>query len=74
VLDNFLRGWAGELCVVHDAHLFILQFHASSIGASWRGEILLFISVWCDIGRLSMGSGSRMSQILILIDALSSAC
>jgi hypothetical protein len=31
-------GGVGELRVVHDAHLYLLQFHASSFGASW-GEI-----------------------------------
>jgi hypothetical protein len=60
--------------VVHDAHLFILQFHASNFGAGGQGEMGYFFSVCHGIGRLSMGLGSRMSQSLILFDALSSAC
>jgi hypothetical protein len=26
--------------MVHDAHLFILQIHASSFGAGWWGEMV----------------------------------
>jgi hypothetical protein len=40
---------------VHDAHLFILQFNASSFGVGWWGEMALLFSVQCGIGRLSMG-------------------
>jgi hypothetical protein len=36
--------------------------------------MVLLFSVWCSIVRLSMVWGFRMSQSLILIDALSSAC
>jgi hypothetical protein len=40
-------GWVGESCVVCDAHLFILQFHTGSFGASWQEEIaVLFFLVW----------------------------
>jgi hypothetical protein len=74
VLDNFPREYIGESNLVCNAHLFFLQFHASSFEASWQGEIGLLFSVLCKIGRLSMGWGYRMSQSLILIDALSSAC
>jgi hypothetical protein len=45
--------------VVHDAHLFILQLHASR-------------EKWHCVGKLSTGLGSKISQSLILIDALSS--
>jgi hypothetical protein len=60
--------------MVHDAHLFILQIHASCFGAGWQGEMVLFFSVRNGIGRFSMGQRSRMSQSSIMIDALSSAC
>jgi hypothetical protein len=33
--------------VVHDAHLFLLQFHAGSFVASWQGERAQFFSVGC---------------------------
>jgi hypothetical protein len=59
--------------MVCDAHLFILQIHASSFGASKWGEMAPLFSVQCGKGRLSMGYVSRISQTLILIDALSSA-
>jgi hypothetical protein len=68
----FLR-WDGEVHVVCDAHLFLLQFHAGSFVVSWWGEMALLISVQCGVGRLSLGWGSRMLWGLILIDALSSA-
>jgi hypothetical protein len=41
VLDYFPGGCVGKLCVVHDAHMFVLQFHAGSFGASWWGEMAL---------------------------------
>jgi hypothetical protein len=59
--------------MVHNDHLFILQFNASSFGSVWWKKCCHFFSVWCGIGRLSMGQGSRMFQSLILMDALSSA-
>jgi hypothetical protein len=55
VLEYFPGGWVGELHMVHDAHLFILQFHASSFGAGWQEEMACFFSEWCGAGRLSMG-------------------
>jgi hypothetical protein len=58
--------------MVHYAHLFILQIHASSFGVGQQGEKLLFL-LQHSIRKLSMGSGSRMVQSLILIDAMSSA-
>jgi hypothetical protein len=48
-------GEAGELCVVHDAHLYLLQFHTDSFGASWWVEMVLFFSVRHGMGRLSIG-------------------
>jgi hypothetical protein len=75
VLEYFPGGWVRELHVVHNAHLFILQFHTSSFRTSWWGDMtLLFFSEWCVVGKISMGYRSRMSQSFILIDALSSAC
>jgi hypothetical protein len=53
-LDYFLRGWIVESCLVHDAHLFLLQFHTVSFGAGWQGEIALLFSVQHSIGNLSM--------------------
>jgi hypothetical protein len=51
----FSRGrGVGELCVVHDAHLFVLQIHTSSFGTSWLGEMASLFSVLCNVGRLSM--------------------
>jgi hypothetical protein len=42
-LDYFPRGWVGEFHVVCDAQLFVLQFHASSFGAScWEEMVPLF--------------------------------
>jgi hypothetical protein len=58
--------------VVHDAHLFFLQIHASSFAAGWQGEVAPLLLVQHSVGGL--GYGSRMLQNLILIDALSSAC
>jgi hypothetical protein len=50
-LDYFLRVCVGELCVVCDAHPFILPFHASSFVADWWGEMAVFFffftGVWC---------------------------
>jgi hypothetical protein len=46
MLDYFPKGWVGESCMLCDAYLFIQQFHASSFGASWWGEMAsLFFSV-----------------------------
>jgi hypothetical protein len=59
---------------VHDAKLFLLQFHAGSFVDSWQGETALLFSVWHRVGRPSVGYGVRISQVLIRIDALSSAC
>jgi hypothetical protein len=44
----FSLRWVGKSCMVSDAQLFILQFHASSFGAGWKGEIVLlfFSSAW----------------------------
>jgi hypothetical protein len=67
-------GWVGESLVVCDAHLHILQIHTSSFEVSQWREMAPLFSVWCGIGRLSMGLGSVMSQNLFLLDALSSAC
>jgi hypothetical protein len=47
------------------------QIHTSSFGASWWGEMVPIFSAQSSIERLSMGS--RISQSLILIYALSSA-
>jgi hypothetical protein len=41
--------------MVCDAHLFLLQFHTGSFGASWQGKMVLLFSVQQGIGRLSMG-------------------
>jgi hypothetical protein len=40
----FQRGWVGESLVVHGAHLFILQIHASILGASWCREMAYHLS------------------------------
>jgi hypothetical protein len=40
VLDYVPKGWVGELCMVCDAHLFVLQIHASSFGTGWWGEVV----------------------------------
>jgi hypothetical protein len=62
------------LNIVHDAYLFLLQFHIGSFGASLQGEIAPLFSVWLHVWRLSTGCGSRMFQSLILIYALSPPC
>jgi hypothetical protein len=49
----FLVGRVGELLVVCDAHLFILQIHINGFGFIWHGEMMLLFSVLCGIGRLS---------------------
>jgi hypothetical protein len=67
-------GWVGEPCVVCDAYLFLLQFHTGGFVSSCQGEMALLFSVWHGLGRLSSDKRSRMSQSLILIDALSSTC
>jgi hypothetical protein len=56
--------------VVHDAHLFVLQIHASNFETSWWGEMVWLREAFHRLGI----QDSRMSQSLILIDALSSAC
>jgi hypothetical protein len=51
-------GWGmgrEELCMVRDAHLYLLQFQGDSFGASCWVETTLLFLVWCGIGRLSMG-------------------
>jgi hypothetical protein len=47
--------WVEEPRVVPCAYLYLLEFHVGSFGASCPGEIALLFSVWCRIGRLSMG-------------------
>jgi hypothetical protein len=54
-LDYVPKWWVGELHVVHDAHLFILQIHACSFGTIEEGEMALLLSMWCGIERLSIG-------------------
>jgi hypothetical protein len=57
------RGCAGlcswgigrELHVVHDAHLFILQIHASSFEPSWQREMVPLFSTLCRVGWPSSG-------------------
>jgi hypothetical protein len=49
--------WVGKLCVVQDAPVYLLQFHAGSFGASCRGEMVLLFSVPCGIGRFSRDLG-----------------
>jgi hypothetical protein len=49
-LYYFPQEWVGESHVVCDAHLFILQIHAG-----WQEEMASPLSVWCGIGRLSIG-------------------
>jgi hypothetical protein len=44
VLDYFPRQWVGESHVVCDAHLLILQIHASSFETSWWEKL-------CGVGR-----------------------
>jgi hypothetical protein len=39
---------------MHDAHLFLLQFHTGSFVSRWWGEMALLFSV-LRIRRLSMG-------------------
>jgi hypothetical protein len=48
-------GVGRESHMVHDAYLFFLQFHTSSFGASWWGEMALLFSVWHRVERLSIG-------------------
>jgi hypothetical protein len=50
-----VRRWVGKPCVMHDAYLFLLQFHAGHFVASWLREMVLLFSVQCSIGRLSKG-------------------
>jgi hypothetical protein len=69
-LDYVPRGWVRESWVVHDAHLFVLQIHASNFETSWWGEMVWLREAFHRLGI----QDSRMSQSLILIDALSSAC
>jgi hypothetical protein len=54
VLDYFPKQWVGDSHVVHDSHLLILQFHASSFGAGLLGEVIPLFSVLHSIRRLSM--------------------
>jgi hypothetical protein len=46
-LDYFPGMWVGELHMVHDAHLLILQFHVGSFGDGWRRELVMVFSVRC---------------------------
>jgi hypothetical protein len=64
-------GGVGKSHVVHDAHLFILQSHTSSFGASQLGKMAPIFSVWPGIGKHSTSQESRMLESLILIDAMS---
>jgi hypothetical protein len=43
-LDYFpgVWGWVGELHMVNNAHLYLLQFHTGRFGASCWGEMVLF--------------------------------
>jgi hypothetical protein len=41
-MDYVPREWVGELNMIHDAHLFVLQIHTSSFGAGWQEEIFFF--------------------------------
>jgi hypothetical protein len=41
--------------MVFDAHLFILQIHASSFGVSWWVEMVPLFSVWQGVRKFSMG-------------------
>jgi hypothetical protein len=50
-----LEGLLGESQMVCDAHLFILQIHASSFRASQQGEMALLFLVLHGIRRLSTG-------------------
>jgi hypothetical protein len=43
-LDYVPGRWVGELHVVHDAHLFVLQIHISSFGTGWQGEMCALLS------------------------------
>jgi hypothetical protein len=55
-LDYFPReGWGGEPCMVCDAHMYLLQFHAGSFGAGSWGKVVLLFSMQHGVGRLSMG-------------------
>jgi hypothetical protein len=45
-----VRGWVGKSWVVHDAHLFILQIHASSFETSWQGEMVWHRKVFHGLG------------------------
>jgi hypothetical protein len=44
VLNYVPGGWVRELHVVCVAHLFVLQFHTSSFGASLWVEMAVFLS------------------------------
>jgi hypothetical protein len=48
-------GWVGESCMVHDAHLFVLQIDISSSGARQQREMALLFSVQHGIGRFFVG-------------------
>jgi hypothetical protein len=51
----FLGGWVGESHLVCDASLFIMQFHTSSFGTSWQGEMALLFSMQHGVEKLSTG-------------------
>jgi hypothetical protein len=71
VLDYFpgvVRGEGVNRGATHGAYL--LQFLTDSFRAGWQVEMVLLFTVWHSVGRLSMDYESRMSQGLILIDAV----
>jgi hypothetical protein len=57
------QGWVEESHMVCDAYLFILKIHASRFGAGGQEEMAPLFSVCHITGRLSMGQGSRISEI-----------
>jgi hypothetical protein len=36
MVDYFPGEWIQELCMVHDGHLFVLQFHTGTFGIGWK--------------------------------------
>jgi hypothetical protein len=54
-LDYWLERWIELSCMVCDAHLFILQFHAGSFGAGCQIEMALFFFQCIMVGVLSIG-------------------
>jgi hypothetical protein len=79
VVLDFFPDWdggvgRGTVLWSHDAHLLLLHFNAGSFLASLWVEMEMLFSLQRGVRRLSMGYGSRISQGLILIDALFSTC